>query len=108
MWETTDYQKRIVMLSTGALYHAVKGHPEVADLEDEAKKVINNPDEVVKSKKYENTEVHSRYGIGGGTLSDKWLHVPVLYQVGGVGDVLSIYTSPTAKPGTKLYERNKT
>ena len=108
LWETTDYDGRIVLLGTNQLYHAVKGHPEVADLKDEAKKVIEKPDEVVQSKKFANTEVHGRYGICEGTLSNKWLHVAVLYQVGGVGDVLSIYTSPTPKQGDTLYKRKKT
>lgn len=107
LWETTDYKGRIVTLSTDKLYHAIKGHPEVADLEEEIRNTIEEPSLVVQSVKYENTEIHSRYGIGEGTLSSTWLHVPVLYQVGDMGDILTIYTSLSTKPGEILYANIK-
>ncbi len=79
----------------------------MADLIDYVKEVIESPHVVVQSVIYEDSLIHSRQGYKSEGTSNMWLHVPVSYQVGGIGYVTTAYTQSTLKSGTIIYCKKK-
>lgn len=104
IWETTDYVDRTVVFTEDRLQHIVNGRmAQVGDQEWPRliRAVIEAPDLVLQDQKYDDTEVHCRYDFDS-SLPGIWLNVPVLYQVGGYGDVRTAIPVGEQKKSRKI------
>ena len=103
VWATTDFRGNYVEFRQTTQQHILKYHPEVADYIDDMKYIVEQPHMVIQSLKFEDTLIHCKYGYVSAGTANQWFHVPVSYQVGGIGRVASAYIIPYVKPGKPIY-----
>jgi len=83
IFETTDYQGRIVTLTEERFRHIKQGRvfDDTTKWPDAIRNTVESPDLVVAGD-YVDTEIFCKEDAGDETTKGKWMNVPVSYQMG--------------------------